>query len=217
MGIVILTTLLLAGCIQPISIANQTQTAEAPFHPTAYPTVPTPFVGGPNPAGGITPPPASTSPSMAGQFIANRGDNPADLQVWYDQPLGPDRLQGFSYTGKSGLPCVGFLLTALTNGVWQPNNGGLVCAAQPGVEGPAAVTFFLTSDGQAYTIVFGRVQNTTVSTVAIVYADGSSQPYIVSAGGFLLIRSGVQSVSRITGINAQGFTVIDNIPQSPVL
>ena len=35
-------------------------------------------------------------------------------------------------------------------------------------------------------------------------------------GGFLLLKPGVLAVSRITAINAQGYTVIENIPQTPV-
>lgn len=218
-GLVILISLLLVGCIQPISVANQTQTAEAPFNTPANSLGPTqaPVVASNSPTvTAATPIPPAASASVADTFVRSRGDIPANIQVWYDQSLGPDRIQGFSYSGQTGLPCAGFLLTAFINGVWQLNNGGLVCGDQPNADSLAAVTFFLASDGQPYTIAFGRVQNPTITSVATVYADGSSQPYTVSTGGFLVVNTGVLTVARITAIDAQGFTVIDNIPQTPV-
>jgi hypothetical protein len=213
----ILISMLLVGCIQPISVANQTQTAEAPFNtPVSLGPTQAPVATNPSPGVAATPVPPAASASVADTFVRSRGDIPSNIQVWYDQALGPDRVQGFSYTGQTGLPCAGFLLTAFINGLWQLNNGGLVCGDQPAAESLAAVTFFLASDGQPYTIAFGRTQNATITSVATVYADGSSQPFTVSAGGFLVVSPGVLTVARITAIDAQGFTVIDNIPQAPV-
>ncbi len=214
----ILISMLLVGCIQPISVANQTQTAEAPFNtPVSLGPTQAPLATYPSPGvTAATPVPPAASASVADTFVRSRGDVPTNIQVWYDQALGPDRIQGFSYSGQTGLPCAGFLLTAFINGVWQLNNGGLVCGDQAAAESLAAVTFFLASDGQPYTIAFGRVQNPTVTSVATVYADGNSQPYTITAGGFLVVSPGVLTVARITAIDAQGFTVIDNVPQAPV-
>ena len=199
---------LLAGCIQPVSNADLTQTALAPYAAFATPT------GAAREAGGVVATPAPDA--LVGQFIASRGQTPASLQIWYDQLREPDRLQGFSYTGAGGVPCAGFLLTALLNGVWQPNNGALVCAESPAAEALAAVTFFLTSDQQAYTIVFGRVLDPTVTAIAVQFSDGNSQQATPQAGGFLLVRPGVAGANVITAINAEGNTVFPNIPQSPV-
>ena len=199
---------LLAGCIQPASDADLTQTALAPWA-----TLPTP--GGPPPAGGETV--ATPAPSaLVAPFIASRGQTPNSLQVWYDQPLGPDRLQGFSYTGADGLPCTGYLLFAQAGGAWQPNNGALACAESPETEALAAVTFFLTSDQRPHTIVFGRVLDPTVTAIAIQFSDGTSQQTAPQAGGFLVAQSGVAGANVITAINAEGNTVFPNIPQSPV-
>jgi len=205
----------LTGCIQPVSNTDLTQTALAPFAAINTPIV-TPV--GANPAGSVAnggvPTPAPLA--MILQFLQSQGDATTELQVWYDQPQQSDRLQGFSYSAISGSPCVGFVLTAFVNGFWQPNNGARVCAESPGVEALAAVTFFLTSDGQPYTIVFGRVENPAVSAIAVMYDDDVSQQANPLKGGFLLLRPGVVGVRVITAVNAEGNTVIPNIPQSPV-
>jgi hypothetical protein len=211
-GIVLWAAIFLSGCIQPVSVANQTKTAQAPFQTPVQgqpPVIPTTAPG----AAASTPIPVALM--MVQQFIASRGESPRDLQVWYDQALGPDRMQGFSYINLAGLPCAGFLVTATVGGLTQPINGGQACAPLPDTPAVASVTFFLTSDGQAYTVVFGRVQDPTISAIAVDYGDGSNQPYNPFMGGFLLVKAGVQSVITIAAINAQGFTVIDNIPQTP--
>ncbi len=208
LAIALLGAGLLAGCIQPVSNTDLTQTALAPY--AAFPTP-----AGPLPDGGevaATPAPSA----LVAPFIASRGQTPNSLQVWYDQLLGPDRLQGFSYTGADGLPCAGYLLLAQAGGAWQPNNGALACAESPATEALAAVTFFLTSDQQPQTIVFGRVLDPTVTAIAVQFSDGSSQQTAPQAGGFLLVRPGVAGANVITAINAEGNTIFPNIPQSPV-
>ena len=89
-------------------------------------------------------------------------------------------------------------------------------AIQPVAEALAAVTFILTSDEQAHTIVFGRVLDPTVTAIAVQFSDGESQQVAPLAGGFLLVRPGVAGANVITAINAEGNTVFPNIPQSPV-
>lgn len=207
LGITIVTMSLLAGCIQP------DYTAEPPT-PTLQPggallpgdtppaVVPTTEIG------------AQPSPTVIDQFVRGRGETPADLQIWYDQPQGPDQLQGFSYNNANGLPCAGFLLTALVGGVWQPNNGAILCAPQADVNALASVLLFATTDGQPYTIVFGRVEDPTITAIAVVYSDGSNQSATPFMGGFLLVKAGVLSVNTITAINSEGNTIIPNIPQS---
>lgn len=199
---------LLAGCIQPVSNADLTQTALAPY--AAFPTATSALPDGSRVEG--TPAPDV----LVGQFIASRGQTPASLQVWYDQPHQPDRLLGFSFTGAGGVPCAGYLLLAQAGGLWQPNNGALACADSPAAGALSAVTFFLTSDQQPYTIVFGRALDPTVTAIAVQFSDGSSQQVTPLAGGFLLVRPGVVGANVITAINAEGNTVFPNIPQSPV-
>ncbi len=230
LGMLIVVALVLAGCIQPTSDVDQTRTAVAPYLPLTQAALPAatnpPVVAPTNPppaavttAPGVvpanTPAPAQSQPMVA-QFIRDRGETANNLVVWDERPLGNDQVSGFSYTNAAGLPCAGFLLMANINGAWQPNNGSLICAAQPGVEAQAAVTFFLASDGQPYTVVFGRVENPAVSAVAVVFSDNASQMVNPVMGGFLLIQGGVVSATVITGVDAQGNTVIPNIPQSPV-
>jgi hypothetical protein len=195
----------ISGCIQPASTVDLTRTALAPFAvaPTNAPVV--------VPAG------ATPSPTLlVEQFILSRGEQPNGLQVWYDQPQAFDRLQGFSYMGMTGVPCVGYLLSTMANGVWQPNNGALVCADSPAAEAFAAVTYFLTSTGEPTTIVFGRVMNPAATAVAVVFNDGTSQQTAPQAGGFLVVRPDVVAATVITAINAEGNTIIPNIPQLPV-
>ena len=216
LSLAIVFVLLAAGCIQPVSTGDLTKTAIGPgMGPVVVPsTVPGSVASQPTLAvgGASTPIPSSA----IGQFIIGRGDTPNALQMWYDQPLVADQLQGFSYTGANGLPCAGFLLLAMVNGVWQPNNGALACTPQAGSNALAAVTFIAASDGQVFTIVFGRVDDPTISAIAVVYNDGTDQRVSPFLGGFLLVRAGVVSANVITAINAQGNTVIPNIPQSPV-
>jgi hypothetical protein len=223
LGAAVALAITLAGCIQPVSNTDLTKTAVAPYVPLTQaagqvlPTNPPVATIAPASPGGVasTPAPAQSAP-LVGQFIRDRGDTPNNLVIWDERALGPDRISGFSYNNLNGLPCTGYLLIALVNGVWQPNNGSLVCAQQPGTAALAAVTFFLTSDGQPYTVVFGRVDNPTVTAIAVVYTDNSSQMVNPFRGGFMVLKPGVVSVSVITAIDAQGNTVIPNIPQSPV-
>lgn len=197
----------LAGCIQPVE-------------PTALPS---PTLQQVQP---VNPPPAATStldPGAAGaapvvptpvvQFLQGRGEVPGDLRVWYDQPQGIDHLYGFSYSNANGLACAGFLLTAVDPGVAP--NGAIHCAEGVGIPAMASVSLFATTDGQPYTVVFGRVEDPTITVLSIIFSDGSSQPVIPIDGGFLTTVPGVLGANMITAINAQGNTVIDNIPQSP--
>jgi hypothetical protein len=213
----------LAGCIQPVSNTDLTKTAVAPFVPLTQAAAPVPTSP---PVVVTTPPPAAplgvstavlaqTAPYVA-QFIQGRGDTPNNLVVWDERQLGLDLLSGFSFSNLNALPCTGYLLLASASGAWQPNNGALVCAQQAGTQALAAVTFFLASDGQPYSIVFGRVDNPAVSAIAVVYGDGASEQVNPVQGGFLILKPGVVSASVITAIDALGNTVIPNIPQSPV-
>lgn len=196
---------MISGCIQPVSNTDLTQTALAPF--AVVPTTTAIVV----PAG------ATPSPTLLiEQFIVSRGSQPTGLQVWYDQPQAADRLQGFSYTRLDGAPCAGYLLSTAANGVWQPNNGALVCADSSAAEAFAAVTYFLTSTGQPTTIVFGRVTNPDATAIAVVFNDGTSLQTAPQGGGFLVVRPDVVAATVITAINAEGNTVIPNIPQLPV-
>lgn len=195
----------LSGCIQPVSTVELTRTALAPY---ALMTTSPSFV----PARDITPAPQM----MVEQFIFSRGEQPNGLQVWYDQPQAFDRLQGFSFTGVTDVPCVGYLLSTAANGFWQPNNGALVCADSFTTEAFAAVTYFLTSNGQPTTIVFGRVLNPAVTAVVVLFNDGTSLQVAPQAGGFLVLAPNVVAATTITAINAEGNTVISNIPQLPV-
>jgi hypothetical protein len=224
LSVVLGLVVVLAGCIQPVSNTDLTKTAVAPYVPLTQAAVPTPtnppvvVATTPPPAAPVgvsTPAPVQSEPLVA-QFIRDRGDTPNNLVVWDERQLGPDLLSGFSFGNLNELPCTGYLLLASANGAWQPNNGALVCAQQPDTQALSAVTFFLGSDGQPYSIVFGRVDNPAVSAIAVVYSDNSSQTVNPTQGGFLVLKPGVVSVSVITAIDALGNTVIPNIPQSPV-
>ncbi len=206
--------LVLSGCIQPNIVEKwQTETVQAvrmpPTAPPAVFTVPAP----PSSAATSLPPSAMV---VAEQFVRQRGDVPNGLLVWHEAPLGPDHLLGFSYTGMAGTPCSGYLLLAYQNGTWAPNNGATACASQADAVGQAAFTFILTSDGQAYTVVFGRVQNPSVTAVAALYDDGGTFSAQVVGGGFMLVRPGVAGPTTLTAVDALGNTVIAAIPISPV-
>lgn len=216
--VLILAAALMTGCIQPVSNADLTRTAIGPVPPTNPPVVvPTnPPAAIPTTAPG--PVAAATTPALppvdigVEQFILSRGEQPGNLQVWYDQPFGTDRLQGFSYTNAAGLRCAGFLLTIATVGT----NGAPVCAPTADTTAIAAVTVFAASDGLPYTIVFGRVDDAQVTSVAAIYSDGTSLPSTPFMGGFLIVKAGVLGVNQITAVDALGNTVIGNIPQTPV-
>ena len=221
-GLLLAVGIILSGCIQPIPDAEQTQNALATlvtYTPTiiVLPTNP-PAVAPTNPPVQPNPQPTvaidSTTATVAG-FIQSRGDAANNLVVWNQRPLGPDQLYGFSYTNLAGLPCAGYLLTGFINGVWQPTNGGVACASQAGMTSLAGVTFFLTSDGQSFTIAFGRSDDPTVSAFGIVYEDSSADSVSSLNGGFLFVRAGIAGVNVITAIDSLGNTVIPNIPQLP--
>jgi hypothetical protein len=201
LSLVILMAVLLSGCIKPVNT-------------TGTPT-PTYSFGIPaNPVTSAAPLPPS-SLTLVDAFTRGRGEMPTNLQLWYDQAHGPDRLQGFSYTNASGQICAGFLLAAPVADGWQPNNGAIVCATQPSVQALASTSLFATTDGQPYTIVFGRVEDPTVTAVSVLYSDGSSLSMNPVSGGFLLVAPGILGVNVITAVNQLGNTVIQNIPQSP--
>lgn len=204
--LVVASGIFLSGCIKPV-------TEEAtPGAPTMTP--------GANQQPAVVQSPVSvagavSSQALVQQFIAGRGDSPGNLLVFYDQPRGPDQLAGFTYTNVSGASCAGFLLTAMINGVWQPNNGAILCAQQVDMPAAASVSLFATTDGQPYTVVVGRVTDPTISAIAAVYDDGSNQVETPVQGGFLLVKPGISAAQIITAVNQEGNTVIDNIPQLP--
>ena len=196
---------LLAGCIQPVEQEPTSGPESAPVQPSGADSA--------APA-----PPAGDSASLlpvVEQFIRDRGEEPGGLQTWPEQPLGPDQVRGYSFTNAAGVPCVGFLLTSVTDGLQQPINGALVCAPAPDVTALASVWVFLTSDGQSFTLVFGRVEDPTVSAIAVVFSDGSNRTVNPSLGGFLVPQPGIMDVNVVTAINAEGNTVIAEIPLSP--
>lgn len=211
--------LVLAGCIQPISEVDQTKTAQAtmgfaPFSGAPSATPP-PVIAGPDAAASATA--APQLPVLIDQFVRGRGDAPSSLQVWHDAQQGIDRLVGFSYSGLAGAPCAGFVVLASPGGVWQlTDSGALFCTSNPSAEAFAANTFFLTSEGQPNTIVFGRVNNTSVSTVRVLFDDGNSQAANVAMGGFLIVKPGVASPTTLIGVDAQGNVILSNIQHSPV-
>lgn len=215
-GVVVLVMLVLAGCIQPVETTQTPTPGE--MQPAAMNPTPVVATLAPGDTTNIQPP--TTAPNQAvtmiQQFVQGRGDVPLNLQVWYEQPRGPDQLQGFSYTGANGQPCAGFLLIATINGVPQPNNGALLCTAQPGAPALAGATLFATTDGQPYTIVFGRVEDPVITAIAVIFNDGSNQTVNPYLGGFLLLKAGIFDVNLVTAINAEGNSVIENIPLSPV-
>jgi hypothetical protein len=198
---------LLEGCIKPVA----TRATPTPTFPAAAVNpAPAPVPSDAGPAAEAAP---SASRPLVDPFIRGRGESPSNLQVWYDQPLGPDQLQGFSYLSAGGLPCAGFLLTSITSGAWQPTNGALGCGVQPGDPALAAVTVIQTSDGQLYTLVFGRVADPTITAVAVIFSDGSPLSTPPNLGGFIVVKPGILGANAITAVNQLGNTVIQNIPQ----
>lgn len=240
LGIILLVASTLAGCIQPDYVAETPTPTVDPFNAGlvsltltpgaaaagangfAAPAIPTSATG--NTGAGSLPPRLDTVPEAAPSaarplvvpFIQSRGDDPLTLQVWYDAPLGSDQLQGFSYTkAQTGELCAGFLLANAFSGQWQATNGALGCGP-PGSQAIASVALFATSDGQPYTVVFGRADDVNITAVAIQYNDGSNAftqaPF---SGRFLMIKPGVYNVNIITATDALGNTVLFNIPQTP--
>lgn len=215
-GILTLVAVGAAGCIRPI----ETVAPPTPTVPAAAPPPTATVAVEPAPAGGEEAvPPVDTAPeaqepapaqASAEAFVTGRGQIPADLQVWGDAPLGPDRLIGFSFTGADGLPCTGFLLISAA-----ANNGAIACALDPAVPSLASVSYISTSDGQPYTIAFGRAGDPAITAIAVVFDDGSSQSVAPNLGGFMVLHPDIFSVVSITAVNAEGNTVIDNIPQVP--
>ncbi|MBN1681903.1 MAG: hypothetical protein JW966_16620 [Anaerolineae bacterium] len=214
LSLAILILVLLSGCIQPVD------TTETPTTPVQQPVV--------NPtAAGSNPPIAAENPTpvleltpnaavfLVQQFLVGRGIALNNMQIWYDQPRGPDQLFGFSFSDVNALPCAGFLLATVVNGAWQPNNGALVCAATPDVVAQASISLFATSDGQPYTIVFGRVENPAISALTVVYTDNSNQTVAPTTGGFLLVAPGILDAANIVALDAGGNTIIASIPTSP--
>jgi len=200
----------LPGCIQP----DATPTA------TFSPGVVNP------PAVVSSPPPAMIPPTAAPigdvalvtQLIYARGDTPANLVVWYDSPLGPDRLQAFSYTNQNGAKCAGFLLLAFPGGIRQPqnDNGAKGCEAQTGQNALVGSSVIVTSDGQPHTIVVGRVVDPAVTALAAQFSDGTTETANPIDGGFLMVKAGLAQVINVTAIDILSNTVILSLPVVPV-
>ncbi|MCD4684452.1 MAG: hypothetical protein K8S97_00760 [Anaerolineae bacterium] len=225
--------LLLAGCIQPIGEVEQTKTAmETAIVLTYGPSTPTPLplpttqppVAGINPTQPpVTNPTAVSVPASPQgtaqvlQFLQRRGIYANGLMLWYDQQQRADFLKGFSYTDAANNPCAGFVIAAQdAYGGWQATeSGAVVCATQPTANAVAASFLFLTSDGQPHTIVFGRVQNPSVTLVSVLFDNGSSQIVSVTSGGFLVVQEGVAGATTVNGLDAQQNVILPNITLSP--
>lgn len=213
-GLAILLAWGLTGCIQPVETpAPATATVAAP--PAAVAPTTTLAPDGVPEIEAAAPPVEEPVAAPSGHeyvepFVSGRGHVAEDVQVWGDAPLGPDRLLGFAFTEAGGLPCTGFLLVSAT-----ANNGAVACATDLAATALASVSYISTSDGQPYTITFGRVLDPAITAVAVLFDDGSSQSVGPSAGGFMVLHPDIFSVVTITAIDAQGNTVIDNIPQIP--
>lgn len=219
--------LVLAACIQPLEEVEQTQTANALLYGTPIPT-PLPITQPSVPGVSPTQPPLTNPTAVivpAGpqgtaqviQFLQRRGIFANGLTLWYDQLLRVDYLKGFSYTDAVNNPCAGFMIAMQDAfGGWQATEtGAVVCADQPAVNAVVATFLFLTTDGQPHTIVFGRVQNPSITAVRVQFDDGSSQTASVSLGGFLVIKEGVAGATTITGLDAQQNVILPNIQPSP--
>jgi len=218
LALIIVLVSLLPGCIKPVSEEPTPAIATLTAAPPADGSLPPTSTAATNAAQPTAPGVPVTSPAVT-QFLLDRGVAVSDLNIWYSQSLRTDRLESFTYQNAQGLPCAGWLLTVFQNGGWQAVNGTLSCAAQPGTAALASISLFATTDGTPYIIVFGRVQEPTVSALAIVYTDGENKTIQPVNGGFLFAREGFFDINtivyRLTAINEQGNTVIDNIPLSP--
>jgi len=217
MALALMLVGLVSGCIQPIETAAPPTVTVPPLENAPPAAAPTAALdpGAADAGGAQVAPEQGTAVSLVEGFISGRGQTANNLRVWYDQPLGPDQIQGFSYDNASGLPCAGFLATSAASGVIQPTNGAIVCGDQPGIPALAAMWHFPTSDGQPYTLVFGRVEDPAIAAIAVVYSDNTNQMTTPSLGGFLVPQPGILGVNLITAISQEGNTVIDNIPQLP--
>ncbi|WP_162909985.1 hypothetical protein [Aggregatilinea lenta] len=219
LSLVIFLSLGMSGCIKPVSTAEP-PTATVPVvvqPPTA--TLAAEGVPADVPDAAAVEPtaaPVQEEPALpeaqpyVETFVLSRGQAPTDLVVWGDAVLGPDRLLGYAYTGAGGFPCTGFLLVSAA-----ANNGAIACATDPAMAALASTSYISTSDGQPYTIVFGRATDPTITALAVIFDDGSNQTANPSAGGFMVLHADIVSVVVITAINAEGNTVMDNIPQVP--
>ena len=198
-GLVLVMTVVLTGCIRPV---DETDT------PVTDDTA--------SPAGEVaTTAPITTNWPIIERWIRARGDVPTNLEVWYDQPLNPDQLQGFSYTSSSSLPCMGFLLTSFSEGAWQAYNGAVACSPGLSFQALGSAAFFLTSSGVPYTVVFGRVEDATISDLMVVYNDGTSQAVNPAGGGFLTLKEGVWNADSISARDTQGTVILPSVSQLP--
>ena len=199
----------LSACIQPVDPTP----APTPTSPSVV-TSPLPPPAQP----GNDAAPAASSPSLVQveQFVQSRGDAALNLSVYYSQGLGQDQVIGFRYENGGGLPCAGWLLFPPVSMGQQPINGGLVCTGDPAQSSFVGWTPFLTSDGQPFTVVVGRVGDPSITAVAAINAGGASVDTFVSNSSFLMLENGVQEIVTATAINAQGNTVIAALPQQVV-
>lgn len=199
----------LTSCIQPDAAPTATFAPEL-VNPVAAPTL--------TPVGGLSSEISPGDTSLVLQLILQRGDTPSGLVVWYDMPLGPDRLQGFAYTNQNNTLCTGFLLMAYPNGVRQSqnDNGAKGCEVQSGLGGLAGASMLVTSDGQPHTLVVGRVLDATVNAVAAEFSDGTSLPATPVSGNFMIVKSGLAQIVNVTAIDALGNFVMISVPQVPV-
>ncbi|HEX3052595.1 MAG TPA: hypothetical protein VHP83_18185 [Aggregatilineaceae bacterium] len=206
-GILIVLLVLLAGCIKPVE--------EKPTPgPTSAIMPPTPTFGQP-PAtvavatvdtGAVATPAPSAFLPLVQQFLQSRGVIAPDLRISYDQALAPDQLLGFSYTDPNGQLCSGYLLAVNDGTAWVPNVGGSVCGMQPGVAAHYGTIPILPTGQQPLTLVFGRVDDTSVTAISAAFDDGSSQNADPNNGGFMIVKPGIAGVTTVVAANQLGNT-----------
>jgi len=214
-GILIMLLALLASCIKPVEEKPTPGPTNAVMPPT--PTfgqppaaVPTVDVSG---AATATPAPSAFLP-LVQQFLQSRGVIAPDLRISYDQALVPDQLLGFSYTDPSGQLCSGYLLAVNNGAAWVPNVGGSVCGMQADVAAHYGTIPILPTGQQPLTLVFGRVDDASVTSISTLFDDGTSQPVDPNNGGFMIVKPGIAGVTTVQAVNQLGNTY--SIPAFPV-
>jgi hypothetical protein len=195
-GLVIIMVLFVSACVQPIE-------------PTPGGSVATPFVASPTPP---APPPQGPNfpPDVISQWIgANLGTTASGLTLFYQVPVGPNDLVGYTFQDASGLTCVGFAqTTAATFQVW---NADYRCYTTE-TQAIAAPLLFALTNNEFYAAGFGYVNTTLVSGasgVTMIFPDGNNVTTpIFGNGGFVMLRPGLELPTQAVVVDGSGTPLI---------
>jgi hypothetical protein len=149
-----------------------------------------------------TQPPVNTIPPTVA-IIPTAAGTPEPAQfIWGFYKVGPEQVAIMFYVNPTGTRCLRYIY----------RNKAIERCPQPGESLVAVTGVEPAADNNQYTIVAGRTLNGAIRTIAIEFADGTSQSLATSAGGFIAVFPGVRQATRATPIDQNGNLVGAVVP-----